>query len=57
MKKLGLRTKLNFRFNTEDMEDIPVMDFVASEPVEKKEEIKIVKKKRRNTRKKDKELF
>ena len=48
---------MNFRFNTEDMEDIPVMDFVASEPVEKKEEIKIVKKKRRNTRKKDKELF
>jgi len=57
MKKLGLRTKLNFKFLTEDMDDIPVMDFIVEEPVEKTSEIKVIKKKRRSKKKPGKELF
>ena len=45
-KKPKLKTKLNFHFNTEDME-VPELDFLAEDPKEKVEEIKILKKKKR----------
>ena len=56
MSKPGLRTKLNFRFNTEDME-FPDMDFLVEDPVDEKKEIKVVKKKRRRNKKENKNLF
>ena len=42
-KEIKLKTKLDFQFNTEDME-VPELDFLAEEPREKVEEIKILKK-------------
>jgi hypothetical protein len=55
MKKLGLRVKLDFRFDTEDME-FPEMDFISDDPVEEKREIKTIKRKKRN-KKEIKKLF
>ncbi len=58
MKDPGLRVKLEFKFNTEDMEDIPVLDFEVPDPVIKDtEEIKVVKKPRKTKKKSGKELF
>lgn len=58
MKDPGLRVKLEFKFNTEDMEDIPVLDFEASDPkIKESEEIKVVKKPRKTKKKTGKELF
>ena len=56
MEKLGLRTKLNFRFENINEDEIPVLDFEIEEPEEEKKEIKLVSKKRRNT-KKNRNLF
>lgn len=42
-KKPKLKTKLNFHFNTEDME-VPLLDFLVGDPIEKNKEIKVFKK-------------
>lgn len=57
MKDPGLRVKLDFEFDTDGMEDLPVLDFTVPDPEEKVEEIKVVKKPRRTKKKKGKELF
>lgn len=56
MKKLGLRTKLDFRFNTTDENEVPVLDFTIDDPIEDKKEIKLISRKKRRI-KKNKNLF
>ena len=51
-----LKTKLEFSFDTDDME-IPVMDFLSEEPVSKKQDIRTVKKTKKQGRKSNTELF
>lgn len=56
MEKKGLKTKLNFRFDTNDIE-IPELNFEAEDPKPKEEtKIKTVSKKKRRDNK-QKELF
>jgi len=42
-----LKTKLEFNFDTSDLE-VPELDFLADDPIEKKEEIQVIKRKKRN---------
>jgi hypothetical protein len=53
--KKGLKTKLDFRFNVDDIE-IPEMNFESDDPTTKEEtQIKTVSKKKKDN--KQKELF
>ncbi len=57
MDRKGLKTKLEFTFGAIDLE-VPHMDFLMSDPpAKKKVEIRIIKKKRRNSKKQSSELF
>jgi hypothetical protein len=56
-KKTGLKTSLNFRFNTNEM-DFPDLDFIIEEPKKQKESgVKVIKKKNNHRKSSQKELF
>jgi len=57
MDRKGLKTKLEFTFGASDLE-VSHMDFLMGDPpAKKKAEIRIIKKKRRNSKKQSSELF
>lgn len=56
-KEIKLRTKLEFRFNADDLE-MPEMDFLSDDPKEKDiEEIHIHQKPKKTRQNKSKDLF
>jgi len=56
-KEVKLKTKLEFRFNADDLE-MPLMDFLSDDPKEKSpEEIRIHQKTKKTRKKKSKDLF
>ena len=57
-KEPKLKTKLEFHFNVDDLElEIPEMSFISDDPIEKKTEITIIKKKKNSSRKSNPKLF
>ena len=55
-KEPKLKTKLDFKFNIDDLE-IPVLDFLSEDPAEKTDEIRIIKKRRKTRKKSTTKLF
>lgn len=56
-KEIKLKTKLEFRFNADDLE-MPVMDFLSDDPKEKSpEEIRIHQKIKKTRKKNNQYLF
>ncbi len=56
-KEPKLKTKLEFKFNIDDLE-VPEMDFIVEDPIgEVPKNIKILEKKKRSNKKTTKKLF
>jgi hypothetical protein len=55
-KEPKLKTKLDFQFNTKDLE-IPILNFFSEEPIAKTDEVRILKKKKLKDKKPSTKLF
>jgi len=55
-KEPKLKTKLEFHFNTDDME-VPILDFLSEDPESTKQDIRTVKKVKKQGRKPNPKLF